>query len=59
MRIASELALDRERLRSLHNTLNQRFLASPICDGPAFADRFAHALRQAWRTRCSHGVGTR
>lgn len=56
-RIATGLALDPDRLRGLHGSLSQRFLESPVCDGRAYADRFAAAVRSVWRTRCVQGVG--
>lgn len=52
IRIASALAKDQARLASLRATLRPTLLASPLCDGPAFARRFVGALRSAWRDRC-------
>jgi predicted O-linked N-acetylglucosamine transferase (SPINDLY family) len=50
--LATELAADRPRLRALQAGLAARFLGSPVCDGPAFADRFAQLIRDQWRLRC-------
>jgi predicted O-linked N-acetylglucosamine transferase (SPINDLY family) len=52
VRLATELAADRPRLRALQAGLAARFLGSPVCDGPAFADRFAQLIRDQWRLRC-------
>ena len=52
VRIATGLAADRPRLRALQADLAARFLGSPVCDGPAFADRFAQLIRDQWRLRC-------
>ncbi len=57
--VATSLAQDRPRLGAYHRTLAARFLSSPICDGKAFADRLAGALRAVWRARCERGVGAR
>lgn len=53
VRIATHLATDLPRLRSLQGSVAARFLASPVCDGPAFADRFAALIRDQWRARCA------
>jgi predicted O-linked N-acetylglucosamine transferase (SPINDLY family) len=49
---AVALASDIERLTSLHSSLRQRMLASPLCDGPLFAADVAAALRRIWREWC-------
>ncbi len=49
VRIASELAADGARLVSLRATLRARVLNSPLCDAEAYALRFEHAVRNAWR----------
>lgn len=50
--IASELAHNSERLGHLHATLAQSTLASPLCQGPAFATRFEAGIRTVWRHWC-------
>jgi predicted O-linked N-acetylglucosamine transferase (SPINDLY family) len=46
VRIASDLARDRARLAALRASLPARLPASPLCDAPAFARRFADAMHQ-------------
>ncbi|MBL0210975.1 MAG: tetratricopeptide repeat protein [Holophagaceae bacterium] len=43
---------DGERLKALRGSLRARMMGSPLCDGPAFADKFGRALRSAWVERC-------
>lgn len=53
---ATELAKDGDRRNRLRTELRPRLLASVLCDGPGFADRFESAIRAAWREYCSaHG----
>ncbi|MCP5366075.1 MAG: tetratricopeptide repeat protein [Hyphomicrobiales bacterium] len=47
--LAVALASDRDRLADLRATLRGRVDASPLVDAPAFAARFAHALRGMWK----------
>lgn len=56
---AVALAHDTSRLAQLRASLPQRVLASPLCDGKAYADRCAAGLRSAWKTRCERGVRDR
>lgn len=52
---AAILASDRPRLAGLRIALRDRLLTSPLCDGPAFARTFEHALRQMWKARVTAG----
>jgi predicted O-linked N-acetylglucosamine transferase (SPINDLY family) len=49
VRTAAALARERDRLAALRRDLRPRLLASPLCDGPAFAARFASAVHRMWR----------
>ena len=49
---AASLASDLDRLTALRQGLRQRILASPLCDGPAYARSIEIALRSAWRRWC-------
>ena len=44
VRTAAALAADRAALATLHRTLRARLEASPLYDGPGFAQRFTAAL---------------
>lgn len=46
------LAGDSSRLESYRTTLRDRLLASPLCDGAAFAAKFEDAIREMWRSWC-------
>jgi predicted O-linked N-acetylglucosamine transferase (SPINDLY family) len=52
VKIATELARDRPRVRHLHQTLRTRMRQSPLMDAPAFARNIELACRQIWRTWC-------
>lgn len=52
VRIARELAGDRDRLAAFRRDARGRMAASPLLDAPAYARRFHEALRQLWRDRC-------
>lgn len=49
---AIALASDRARLSELRATLRGRLLASALCDGKAYAERFERAIRLMWRSWC-------
>lgn len=49
VRIAADLATDRERLGQLRQNLRSRMKASPLCDGPAFTRDLEAAFRSMWR----------
>jgi predicted O-linked N-acetylglucosamine transferase (SPINDLY family) len=53
VRMAADLAADPRRLNDFRTRLRASFLASPVCDAPAFARRFGEALRFIWRDRCA------
>ena len=52
IRIAADLAADRERLSKLRQSLRPRMSASPLCDGPAFTRDLEAAFRSMWRNWC-------
>jgi predicted O-linked N-acetylglucosamine transferase (SPINDLY family) len=52
--IAQRLACDPVRRAWLRRELRGIMLSSPLCDAPAFAQRFDAALRQMWRSWCEH-----
>lgn len=52
VRIAAGLAADLPRLDALRHGLRDRIMASPLCDGPAYARSIEAAFRQAWRRWC-------
>ena len=52
VRIAAGLAADLPRLERIRQGLRERILASPLCDGPAYARSIEAAFRQAWRRWC-------
>jgi predicted O-linked N-acetylglucosamine transferase (SPINDLY family) len=47
VRLAVELAIDPARLHRVRSGLRERFLASPLCDGPSFARRFTDLVLSA------------
>ena len=49
---AEALAQDTSRLSALRNTLRPRLLASPLCDGAAYARKIERAYRELWRIWC-------
>jgi predicted O-linked N-acetylglucosamine transferase (SPINDLY family) len=49
MNIAVSLADNLPRLASLRATLRERVAASPLCDGPRFAQNFARLMRKVWQ----------
>jgi protein O-GlcNAc transferase len=54
--IALGLAGDLPRLAALRAELRPRMAASPLCDGPRFAENLTGLLRSVWREWCaSHG----
>jgi len=52
--LATALATDLPRLATLRSTLRDRVAASPLCDGPQFAQNFTNLLREAWRRYCEN-----
>lgn len=44
------LTKDVHRLNDLHLDLRRQFLASPLCDGPAFTRNLEAVYREAWQT---------
>lgn len=49
---AVALAKNRTRLATLRSEVRDRFLASPLCDGPSFTQEFEAQLRSIWRSWC-------
>ncbi len=54
---ACRLAGDVQQLSALRDTLRDRLLGSPLCNGPAFAGDFEAALRELWRRWCADQTG--
>ncbi|MEA2709388.1 MAG: protein O-GlcNAc transferase [Phycisphaerales bacterium] len=52
VRIAVDLARDRDRLRQLQQSMRQRMLASPLMNGYDFARRLESAYRAMWGHWC-------
>jgi predicted O-linked N-acetylglucosamine transferase (SPINDLY family) len=50
---AARLASDTKSLAEMRSGLRQKFLASPVCNARAFAQRFEFALRTIWNEYCS------
>lgn len=55
VRTAIDLAEDATRRAELRTTLREQVRRSSLCDAPAFALRFAHAVRGLWRLKCELG----
>lgn len=51
--IAVALAQDRSRLAALRNGMRARLAASPLCDGPGYAQQIENAYRTMWRRWCA------
>jgi predicted O-linked N-acetylglucosamine transferase (SPINDLY family) len=55
IRVAAELASDRDRLARLRAGLRDRLRASALCDAPGYARRVEQTLREIWVSRCAAG----
>ena len=53
VQIATRLAADPARLKSLRETMRQRLLDSPICDETAFVKALEETYRRMWRAWCA------
>ena len=53
VRIAAELAADRDRLRALRDDLRRRFLDSPLSDARGLAGALESSYRGLWREWCT------
>jgi predicted O-linked N-acetylglucosamine transferase (SPINDLY family) len=53
VRIAQDLADDRDKLKSLRSTLRQRMRCSPLMDAPRFARNMEALYRRMWQKWCS------
>ena len=49
IRIASQLAADKERLMELRQSMRERMQRSPLLDAKGFVKRLEGALRTMWR----------
>jgi protein O-GlcNAc transferase len=49
---AVALSADLDRLAAIRSGLRDRVMASPLCDGPAYARSIEAAFRAAWRRWC-------
>ena len=54
-RIAMSLALDPQKLAALRSGLRERFMASPLMDGPRYTRFVEEAYRRIWRSWCRNG----
>ena len=52
---AAALAADLARLKDLRATLRDRIGASPLCDGPSFANNMEKAFQDMWDSRLPDG----
>ncbi len=50
--LVARLERDRDGLAALRASLRGRLMASPLCDGPAFARRWEGAVRGLWQEWC-------
>jgi predicted O-linked N-acetylglucosamine transferase (SPINDLY family) len=50
---AAVFAADPAGLAALRQGLRARFLASPLCDGPRFAENLTAAFEAMWQARCA------
>ncbi|MHB8427106.1 MAG: O-linked N-acetylglucosamine transferase family protein [Acidiferrobacterales bacterium] len=58
VRIACELAGDRQYLAQLRASLREQMAGSSLCDAKGFAKNLEHTYRTLWRTWCdNHQVG--
>lgn len=57
IRIASELALDPDRLAAKRHNLRQRMQASPLMDIASFASNLEQAYRDMWKVWCRSDQG--
>jgi predicted O-linked N-acetylglucosamine transferase (SPINDLY family) len=53
VQIASALASDVARLKSLRSQLRERLIRSPLCDGRDHAEALERAYRKMWQTWCA------
>ena len=54
--IATMLARDPAKLIEIRQTLRPRLLASPLCDGRAFAHKLEVVYRSMWKRWCERAV---
>lgn len=53
VRIATDLAGDRDKLRTLRAGMRRRMVESPICDCPRYTKHLEAAYREMWRQYCA------
>lgn len=56
VRLAADLASDRQRLARIRSELRPQLLASPLCDTAGFGQRFADTLRRIWADWCDFRI---